>query len=78
MPLDEDETTLPLRNLSKNQSLFWVLIRLLLCWVRAGWGEVYRAHNTRLNREVAIKVLPDALAASPDDPLSLDFNETVL
>ena len=31
-----------------------------------GMGEVYRAHDTKLHRDVAIKVLPESFAADPE------------
>lgn len=29
-------------------------------------GEVYRGRNAKLNREVALKILPEAVASDPD------------
>jgi serine/threonine-protein kinase len=41
-------------------------------------GEVYRARDSKLDREVAIKVLPDALANNPDRMARFDREAKVL
>ena len=43
-----------------------------------GMGEVYRAHDTELGRQVAIKILPGAWLADPDRRARLDKEARLL
>ena len=43
-----------------------------------GMGEVYLAHDPRLGRDVAIKVLPDAHAVDPDRRVRFEREARVL
>jgi eukaryotic-like serine/threonine-protein kinase len=43
-----------------------------------GMGEVYRAHDTRLGRDVAIKILPDGFSADPNRQARFEREARVL
>ena len=45
---------------------------------KGGMGEVYRARDTRLERDVAIKILPEALARDPERLARFDREAKVL
>jgi serine/threonine protein kinase len=43
-----------------------------------GMGEVYRAHDTKLRRDVAIKILPSAFIADPERRARLEREARML
>src|SRR5271155_2081187 len=43
-----------------------------------GMGEVYKARDTRLDRDVAVKVLPEALARDPERLVPFEREAKVL
>ena len=43
-----------------------------------GMGEVYQVTDTKLNRQVALKILPEAFAADPDRLARLQREAPVL
>jgi serine/threonine protein kinase len=44
---------------------------------RGGMGEIYRARDNRLRREVALKMLPDASAHDADSLRRFDGNHAL-
>ena len=45
---------------------------------RGGMGEVYRAHDAALGRDIALKVLPDAFALNPESLIRFQREAQVL
>ncbi len=43
-----------------------------------GMGEVYRARDTKLDRDVALKMLPEAFTSDPDRPTRFEREAKVL
>ena len=41
-------------------------IRSSRSWAKAAWAQVFRARDTKLDRDVAIKILPEAFAHDAD------------